>query len=365
MKKTFLFLLIHSMFFFSCNSDVNPNRDNDTSAQPTLTTWQQQLEYAKNKKRTTTRTGANELSLVEYTYRGTINSEAEIPELIKEFFSEESAFALNGIVPENLVILPIKTIMQDAELLFGYTGDKQSLHDFLFANLIHQLEAMITVGMELIDLEWSYKGDTFYSTAVASNDLGGIVFESIGCLILESVEKTRVEKTTPMVYTRAKSVGVNRFFEETGKARNNAGIAVAEWTITCTSTFNEYGILTYRQLFHYSKPLFLGWSCGANIATVSGTIDVSKFHEFAWAYAYGSFTSISLTFNGISFTLSGGGTLVGESDIHRGVDLMTDPCNCGAEGNTCPPGHECIDGECVMTKSGTAVKRSLWNLWRR
>ena len=60
-----------------------------------------------------------------------------------------------------------------------------------------------------------------------------------------------------------------------------------------------------------------GFTCTADVRTVSGTLNSSKYHEFAWGYSYGSGVSVSLGWNGSGFTISGGGQGATGIEIHR------------------------------------------------
>ena len=39
-----------------------------------------------------------------------------------------------------------------------------------------QLRTGICIGMEMVDLKWLYKGKTYHSTAIVSNEHGGFVY---------------------------------------------------------------------------------------------------------------------------------------------------------------------------------------------
>ena len=87
--------------------------------------------------------------------------------------------------------------------------------------------------------------------------------------------------------------------------------------IHVTSAFNRYGRLAYRKCDSDSDASW-GWQCKADAKTLSGEVNVSDFHEFAWAWAYGTGkTTIQIGFAGNGFTITGGEYEGKRSDIHR------------------------------------------------
>lgn len=146
--------------------------------------WQQQLEYAKKREwlknelggEIKTKKGLHDIRLLEYSFKNTINSAAEIPVLIEKLFSRENFVALY-IGEENFEIVPISTVMQNANL----TDPNNP-----FFELISQLKNRVQVGMEIIELKWEYQGKVIYSTGIASNQQGGMIYDHIGHFLVAS-----------------------------------------------------------------------------------------------------------------------------------------------------------------------------------
>jgi len=166
-----------TFYMQSCSSKNNVDVDKNTLSSVNKNTWQQQLKYALNKKQTKSgnETSSDEISLIGYTYKGIIKSDAEKLEIIEDLFSANSSFAQYK-KDGQYGIVPIHSILQKS----GILGD-----DNPFKILKSQLMTQIEVGMEIIELKWEYKGKIYYSTAIASNEQGGIIYDNIGHFIIE------------------------------------------------------------------------------------------------------------------------------------------------------------------------------------
>lgn len=287
----------------------------DLSVQPK--TWQEQLEYAKSKSslNASTRTEKNGIRCINYTYKGRIETEAEKHKTIEQLFSDNAA-TVQYISALNYEIVSVKTMIQESKAL-GITND-------IFAKAKSLLEDSIQIGMELIEIEWLYKGEIFYSTAIATNERGGILYDNIGYLMLEGIESE--ERTTdavsinsPMIKTRGEyDVDEEKKcqFYKSDNGYNYYHVKVWSYDLWCTSDFNKNGILCSRRMNSSSDSALL-WDCQVGLRTVSGEIDVDKFHEFAWAYAYGPSLTVSVSWNGVQFSASGGGSAATGTEVHR------------------------------------------------
>lgn len=297
----------------SCNSDIEYEQESvhfeSLSKVGTLTTWQEHLAYAQDRDRVKTRTD-DDLYFIGYTHKGTVKSKEEIPLIVKQLFSDDS-FIAQYVNNGTLEVVSVKTVVQKAKSLNSNNP---------FPNIMSQLKDSIRVGMELIELEWSYKGNRFSSMAIASNDRGGIIYDLIGSLIIGEVVYSGCDSdiAVPLIKTRAEPGGGSeeRRFVKGQTILNNWGAEVVSFGLACSSSF-ENNILVDRRLYAFHKAA-IGWACEADIKTISGEIDVSNYHEFAYGYVYGSsFSNVSLSFGGFSFSISGG--QAGETDtvIHR------------------------------------------------
>lgn len=315
MRKIILILLVGvGLFMVSCSSDINLKQELfcKDSVLPSNNTWQKQLEYALDKNRTKTRVGTDEIFLSGYFNKGVINSEEEIPSVIEHLFSDES-FIVHYIDNERFEILPLKTFMKEMSV---------KNVDYLFSDVRTQLEDIIKVGMDLIELEWSYKGKTFSTIAIASNDYGGIIYDSIGSFIIDSVKdwsNTEVlNMDIPLIKTRTEQGGdgiVKRSFAKGQTILNGFGVEAVSFGIVCNSYFKN-NILVDRKMNTFHDTV-IGWSCAADIKTLNGAINNSNYHEFAWGYAYSSLSTASLSFGGFGFSISAGSTGETGTEVHR------------------------------------------------
>ena len=185
--------------------------------------------------------------------------------------------------------------------------------------------------MEMVDLKWLYKGKTYHSTAIVSNEHGGFVYEHIGYRVIDAEEGSFQEddySEMNSLRTKTSSEGdgsdpnpgggsdIILRFTKMNSVKNAAGMVVATYNITVRSVFNSAGILIDRNL-NATHSAAYGFTCTADVRTVSGTLNSSKYHEFAWGYSYGSGVSVSLGWNGSGFTISGGGQGATGIEIHR------------------------------------------------
>lgn len=199
-----------------------------------------------------------------------------------------------------------------------------------FARIKSDLRKHIRVGMELVELEWKFKGEKIYLLGIVSNEHGGIIYDNIGHFVKGEAPTSASRNlyvTSPTLKTRAENGDkdkdgdgddsgsgsgsggtsetiVKRFFGIADNDYNFYGVEIWAYSIECESVFTD-GILTDRQLFAYSDGS-LGWSCKAAIKTVSGELYESGYHEFSYAVGIGYLASITIAFEGSGFTISGG-----------------------------------------------------------
>jgi hypothetical protein len=262
-------------------------------------TWQEQVKYALDKSTNQTR-GDGSLSLIGYSYRGTIESESEIPGILEDLFSDDVPMVVGGHT-SNFEIVPISTVKK----MYG--------EDIFEAYKTH-IAAAVQVGMELISLEWSHNGKNYLSLAIADNNDGGIIYENIGHLILEDRNKNETDTFTsgiiPSVKTRSESsddgTEIRRNFSLHDEYRNWLGTRLWFYKIGAYAVFDaKSGVLKRcnSQAFSDSK---YGWSCQAQINKTSGEIGKTAFVEYSWAYAYGSGLNIglSIAWNGMGFVIN-------------------------------------------------------------
>lgn len=259
-------------------------------SQDTLTTLQKQLDYAQNVKRVKTGRSIDDISLVGYTRKGRLYTKADIALVIEKLHAGRSHIVMYRNL-ENFDIVPLRKIRWSLNV-----SDTDAYNVF-----INQLWLKITMdrklGFETLELEWDFKGEKFYSTAIASNDLG-IIYDPIGFLILDpdnygpgedlSAEEASINGGTSSDKSRSTESGtIAKDFHVVILRENFYGIKVIDLEIKCTSLFKD-NILSDRKLSVKSRSIqpFHG---KANLKTLNGVINTSNYHEFEWSYKYGSF----------------------------------------------------------------------------
>ncbi|NDV65499.1 hypothetical protein [Bacteroides sp. 224] len=309
MKKSAFILACISIFLISCNSDDTYNGVSNYDDQLNLpTTWQEQLKSAQNRSNVETRNGANEIKLIGYTHKGIIDSENEISVIMEHLFSNNASI-VQYTNKDEFEILPLKAVRENAIQSIGIDPTER---------LIPQLKTKILVGMEIIELEWNYKGNIYYSTAIASNEHGGILYDHIGYMILNPRSFSQIDQeiSTPEVKTRSESIArTTCVFSKGWPVYNLYYIKVMGFSLKCVSTFRN-GILVDRSC-NSSSWADSGFTCEADIKTVGGDLDSSRYHEFAWAYCYGIGWSASISFQGVGFNVSGGDQREAGTEVHR------------------------------------------------
>lgn len=132
--------------------------------------WQKQLERIKNKdKINDNQTSTNEIYLINYVHSGTINSESEKKSVIEQLFADTTSI-VQYLDNRTFEIIPLKLAIQK--------------NKNWITTVKAQLEIYINIGMELIEAKWYYKGNTYYSLIIASNEQG-VIYDNIGYFILE------------------------------------------------------------------------------------------------------------------------------------------------------------------------------------
>jgi hypothetical protein len=249
----------------------------------------------------------NTLKLEGYFYRGRIVSEETRNIIIEEIFSNNAIMAFNDGSDIKFVTI--------GEFLKSHTNiDFQSIQD------------RIKVEMEIVDLDWSYRGNRYHSIAVVS-DKKGIIYDNIGTLVVDEskttgnisvlkrkqiILRTLSDSTSfPGESDPADTAAIDPeyqtrytcFFTQDHSYYNMLGMNIATYYISCESVFNSSGTLVDKIMWANasSDPIF---SCFADIQTTEGEVGMSKYHVFSWVGGYG-IGSISVTFNGTGFTSSG------------------------------------------------------------
>ena len=104
-----------------------------------------------------------------------ISSQQQLDEYLKRSFADDTkgVFYLNE-TGTRYEILPLKE---------GREKERSMRQKDTYDLIQQQLTKELKIGMELIELQWEYKGEAFNSVAVAHKD-GKFVYDSIGSLVL-------------------------------------------------------------------------------------------------------------------------------------------------------------------------------------
>ena len=178
MKKLYS-LIISLIVFCSCNGELFSDLQSDSSEICPIAgkTWQEQLDESIKTKTKSDK----DIYLNGYTYKGKINSRKEISKILSDMFSESSAivhYTDSSLL--NYEIVSIGSLMQSSSMI---------KNNDVYGNLKSKLQTIVKEGMELVELEWVYKGEIYYSTAIASNEYGGIIYDNIGTYIIKEKDK--------------------------------------------------------------------------------------------------------------------------------------------------------------------------------
>ena len=178
---------------------------NSSIAQTPLTTWQEQLEYAKNNSGRLNEGDASHLNLINYVYKGTIKSEIDKNKVISSLLSLDAPVVMHlpPIIRTDTIIMGDSCVMKEKSFpkfeiatirelieIAETTGEENPV-----ILMKRQLGQLIQIGFEYLELEWQYKGKTFHSICIVSNKNEGVIYEPIGGNIAIGTNIT-IEKTT-------------------------------------------------------------------------------------------------------------------------------------------------------------------------
>lgn len=177
----------------------------ECSSQNVPTTWQGQIEFMKIRVNREKGGDANDLSIINYTYKGIIGSEAKKAVIIDSMLSFDSpaVLRLSPVLKRDTVTegdscrirevkLPKFEIVSNRQMteLAESKGEEDPL--VLIRKLLNSL---IEPGFEYLELEWDYKGKRFKSIGIVSNEKGGFIYEPIASnILIERSTTTQVRK---------------------------------------------------------------------------------------------------------------------------------------------------------------------------
>lgn len=302
--------------FLSCTESF----DVDSTRQKT-SAWMRQIDHAVSLGEIVANNN-NHLALKEYRYIGMIGDDAAKKAVVNDIFSDNANIIVNDVNGKT----------------FGVTqwNNRQLFSDEYKNNLLSTVEERIRIGKTgVLELTWSYNGQPLQSLALV-DDGEGIIYDNIASYAVNYKATKTMAKSRKILrrpFTRAETELVNSAFADSIAADTSVRIFVQQdqsqqielvtgkrawwYFIEVKSAFNRYGRLVYRNCYADSGQA-LGWQCEADAKTVSGELNVSDYHEFAWAWAYGNGgTTINIGFAGNGFTITGGEYKAKRTDIHR------------------------------------------------
>lgn len=161
-------------------------------------TWREQLEYGIKRPKSLSPNDKEEIKLINYTYKGKINTEEIKYEVLDTLFSSTALFPL--ILPP---IIEVDTTYTESECTIIRKSYPRfelatlgSLADSIDLKVIdevkqirHLLEKNVQMGFEYVELEWDYKGKKIMTLCIVYER--GIFYDHIfsRCSFIESIEK--------------------------------------------------------------------------------------------------------------------------------------------------------------------------------
>ena len=167
MKKNFIVAGMYSMtgaLALVCLIACSELSDHQRPPNSELPKWEKQLQHAQS---LSAPEGYDQLTLVSYKNLGKVGSESEKELLIDELFADDACtvFAQSA----------------DYKLYDIVTwGDFRKVRANAGAAARNDVTADIKVGVtEVIELEWSYRGQTYHTKALADETQDGITYDNI------------------------------------------------------------------------------------------------------------------------------------------------------------------------------------------
>ncbi|WP_159523825.1 hypothetical protein [Sunxiuqinia indica] len=264
----------------------------------------------------------NDLEMVGYQYIRNIGSQDELERVKSEMIDNNTSFPVYEDGSEKFTIvdqgmsksdykLLLTMLMPDSEYAKNSVpvkSDKSPLSDAVYFFEKNDLG--------LVNLEWKYEGKPLNTICLIS-EKKGIVFDNFLYFIHFVSGKTKSDENISITIPRLKSAStedgdedIQYTFQKQDEAYNLYGIRVWYYNIQCTVTSSLVGSqksIADKSMTAYHDAAF-GFSCAANIHSISFETGTNGHLDFAWGYAYGAGVSVSVIWNGSGFTISGGGT---------------------------------------------------------
>ena len=162
-------------------------------------TWKEQLEYVIQNSNNNFNDSIH-LSLIKYTHKGVINSEAQKLKIINLLFSEDAPTVLSyppAVTKDTVTIGDSCVIKEKSYPIFKIISISKMREIVKTAGLEdptmqarEKLKEIIKIGYEYLELEWKFNDKKFKSLCIISNENGGIVYETIGFNIITRITTT-------------------------------------------------------------------------------------------------------------------------------------------------------------------------------
>ncbi len=261
----------------------------------------------------------SELELIGYEYDRKINDQNELGKIKSEIINSNTFFPVYEVNSERFTIVKKEISEYDlfldmvipnseyAKTSIPVKSDKSPLSDAVYFFKENDLS--------LINLKWKYKNEILNTICLVS-EKQGIVFDNFLYFIHFASGKIESVKNISTTISRLKSANaeedgnIQYTFHKEDEAYNWYGIRVWYYNINCTVTGTMIGSqksITDKSLSAYHDAAY-GFSCDAQINSKSFQTGTSGYLDFAWGYCCKTGTSASLSWNGIGFTINGGGT---------------------------------------------------------
>jgi hypothetical protein len=169
----------------------------------------------------------------------------------------------------------------------------------------------------VVHVEWKHKGKIHYTTCLVS-EKKGIVYDSFLYFIHFRIGQGESIGTIPTTISRLKSTNIEEegepihyYFTKWDAGHNLYGQILWKYDINCMVTGTLVGSqksITDKSMDAYHDAMWPFWYCDAKVNSKSFVTGVNGHLDFAWGWTYKYATSVSLTWNGIGFTMTGGGT---------------------------------------------------------
>lgn len=128
--------------------------------------WQSQIKYALNVSKDR---GYDDIKLIDCKKMGSINTEEDKNSIIQKMFT-----------PQSPICYANKVLTIEA-------ANKDSILSNIIRSTKLGVEKIINLNMKAIELEWSYKGKSFFTIALIDKERGAIVYDNIGTFATSAI----------------------------------------------------------------------------------------------------------------------------------------------------------------------------------